>query len=38
MQTHLEDAYEVLFINTEEVAVVLSQNDSGSTRRVIQQR
>lgn len=35
--THLEDAYEVLFVDTEEMAVVLSQDDGGGARSVVQQ-
>lgn len=36
-QTHLEDANEILFINTEKMTVVFSQDDGGGTRSIIQQ-
>lgn len=36
-QTHLEDANEILFINTEKMAVVFSQDDGGGARSIIQQ-
>lgn len=35
--THLEDTNKVLFVNSEEMAVVFSQDDGGSTRRIVQQ-
>lgn len=36
-RTHLEDANEILFVNTEKMAVVFSQDDGGGTRSIIQQ-
>lgn len=37
MTPHLQDAYKVLFINAEEVTVVFSQDDGGSSRCIVQQ-
>lgn len=35
--THLEDTNKVLFVDSEEVTVVFSQDDGGGTRRIVQQ-
>ena len=37
MEVYLQDAYEVLFVHSEEVAVVFSQDDGGSTGGIVHQ-